>query len=186
MLNLIHGISISASGYSSESPTSYGAPSAVLLAIDSGKDAVTFSMQIDIPVLCVSGTYDVSNSVTINDITVIVSHSIPTGIGYIDIGADVLLKSFNISTFRRISLFGGAPSRKLHLNNGYNTSVTVKGDTLYITGGSGLGIGMYDGSVDDRVKHHYCGIKSINGVRSSRNVNIGVSDLLHENGAYIQ
>lgn len=185
LLNLIQGISISASGLETAVDMTKGAPSAKLMSIQSGPSVVTFTIEIMIPTLGISTTVNVSNTYSDRNIYVAVSHSVPTGLGTVHVDADILLNSFNISTLRLVSLFGRDPSRLIDLSDGYNVSVSVQGDNLYIIGGSGLGRGMYDGTTDEVTRDHYKGVKSINGLRSMRNVDIEFTDLLYENGAYV-
>ena len=64
--------------------------------------------------------------------------------------------------------------------------VEYRDGIVYITGGAGLGKGQYDGRYSELVSHTYSGIKSINGLRSDRNINITMSDLLLANGALVR
>ena len=194
ILNHIHGIGISISGYASGDITKSEAPSAKLVSIDDTNDTVKFTLIVTVPVLGISSKeIQVSDTYHEQGILINVSHDLPPGIGKISIDAELLLKSFNISILRRLSMFDESnsagsmtDSRIINIRDGYNTSVYVQGDVIHITGGPGLGKGMYRGSTDTKTRDHYKGIKSINGIRASRNVNIEISDLMHEYGASIK
>ena len=185
VLNCIKAISISVTGTPSSDITSCGAPSAVLTHVTSGDAGVAFTIDITVPALW-GDTHEIievhnhSYEDHTKGLRIIVDHDI-TGDCNINTYAELLLRSFIINLQRRITFNTGTS-----VSSGYNVSVAFKRKVLHITGGAGLGIGRYKGSVNETTNSYYRGIKSINGLRAARNVDISVSDLLAANGANVQ
>lgn len=184
ILNRIHGICISAIGYSTDDVVS-STPSAILTYVNNKDGVVVFTLNIDIPVLDINKIIQISDTYQDDDITVRISHDLdPSFITDTALEAQALLKSFDIKVLNKLSILGSV-SRTPKFTDGYNTHVYMMEDSIHIVGGPGLGKGRYKGSTDENTLQHYQGIKSINGLRSSRNVDIRVSNLLHEHGASV-
>lgn len=186
----IKGILITVDGY----PVSTSAviPSCTINTITVDPAGCSFSLTVNIPIMDIAEDIIVGNSgkyTSVRDncaVDIVIDYDAPLTLGTFDIYADVWLKSILIIPHKKVSILGQAPHTGISLNSGYNVSVSYSGEDLSITGGPGLGKGRYKGSEDPNTAEKYRGIKSINGVRAGRNVNIHMSDLLTQHGARVE
>lgn len=168
------------------------APSCVVNIMTVSATGCSFGVSIDIPIMGISEYISVGYSGRYTGarnnctITLTIDYDHPTTLGAFDIQADVWLKSILVIPHKKIRILDQDDSMGISLRSGYNASISYSDETLSITGGPGLGKGRYKGSEDPNTAEKYRGIKSINGVRAGRNVNIHMSDLLTQHGARVE
>ena len=191
VLNCISGISIDVVGTPANGDLRGGEPSACITKISvEGTPVVscTFTLIVKIPVLWgdTEKTIEVKDGLFVDTtagVMVTVDYN-STGLHSITLNepAYVLMRSLHVNLQRSVK-FNSEDG--ISVRSGYNVGVKYTRNTLAITGGSGLGKGRYKGSTDKHTSKYYKGIKTINGLRDSRNVDIEVSDLLASNGASV-
>lgn len=103
--------------------------------------------------------------------------------GTYDINARLRLCFINIIPERSTTVNGNTVKGGIAISSGYNVSVTLAGDDLSIYGGPGVGTGKYFKGGTDNL---YNGIRNVNGVNLSNNLDISMSDILVENGGRVQ
>lgn len=187
LLNHIHGINIVLSGNTEHEASSN--TNIVLESIEIG-DTVDIVLTVDVPVMGIdtkirtSGTFEeVINGVTIS---IQIKHDIPdTARGVYRTDASIRLKYIKLILNRKIMLCGKYISidEFSKISDGYNVAIDIKDGVMSIVGGPGQGKGRYKGSEVAEIKFIYSGLKSINGLRRGRNIDVYVSDLLHSYGA---
>lgn len=181
ILNDIQGVSIVVSGTPDNAYSDVGAPYACLTSVSSGDAGVIFTFDVRIPMLWgdTVKSFSIHNGKYLSEdgsVRIAVDHDIHD---YCDIQltapAVLLMRSIDVRLQRKLLLNG---SDKIKLAKGHNVDVRFEHGTLYITGGAGLGLGRYHGSLVEASMPYYSGIKSINGLRAMREVTIKMSDLL--------
>lgn len=186
VLNQIHNISISITGTPDSELSVEGIASVNLTAIHRNGAYIEFTFSICIPILwgVSPRLFTCRDRYSDGGVCIRVDHSITyeNTPGELSTPVGVLLKSLRVIP-RRLITFNGDST--VSMRSGYNVSVRISQNTINITGGAGLGKGRYKGSTDPHTKEQYIGIKSINGIRAGRNVEIDLSDLLIEYGATV-
>lgn len=181
VLNSIQGVSIEVTGKPVDSYDESTPPYAGLTGIIYNDGVPTFKFNICIPILWGDELREFSapNGIYNNEgegIRITVDHDIHEKHN-IELIEPVYLRmrSLDIYPQRRITING---SGDIKISKGHNVDVKFDRNTLHIIGGAGLGLGRYKGSEVPASSQYYYGIKSINGIRSTRNVTIRMSDAL--------
>ena len=154
--------------------------------ITSSSTSVLVTVTLDIPIVGINRSITVvDGKYTDDNIRIVIDYTdIPYGVYYVN--ATVLLRNIMVTTSRELSLFGRDSTSGIDLVDGSNVQTTYNDGTLSIVGGPGLGSGRYIGSTDEITKDRYRGLKSVNGLRSDRNISINMTDLLIANGGGIR
>lgn len=102
--------------------------------------------------------------------------------GIYDTDFVVRLNNITIHPRRSITVNTNPGTGRIMVNSGYNVAVTMSDTVLNIMGSPGAGKGKYIvGGLDNL----YQGIRSINGINLSNNINIKLSDALISDGGSV-
>ena len=185
ILNRIKGVRVDITGDIDDTRNTRNPMSVILTGIVNRSEVTEFTMDISAPLVGVSKTITATNgSYQDENISIHIDYS-DIHIGSYNVRATVLLRNIMVTPERKISLLGSTPSMGACLEDGINTKATYSNDTLIITGGPGLGKGLYQGSKTEHTSGQYAGLLSINGARLGRNIDIKMSDLLTSYGGRV-
>ena len=113
---------------------------------------------------------------------VICTSGISVDDGEYDTEFNLRLNNITIHPKRSIIVNSNHGSGRMTINSGYNVAVSLSGDVVTILGSPGAGKGKYiKGGLDNL----YRGVRSINGINMSNNINIELSDALISDGGSV-